>query len=122
MIEIRGDRSFDVVGFEGRSLQEKDGTISRTSLDSLMKILNASEARANLFSLVEQVNKDHLPRFITSRQGDAVLLSKSDWESIQETLYLQSIPNLVESIRAAEQANDWVSEEEFLGVLNGLED
>ena len=75
-----------------------------------------------IFSLVEQVNKDHLPRFITSRQGDAVLLSKSDWESIQETLYLQSIPNLVESIRAAEQANDWVSEDEFLGALNGLED
>jgi antitoxin YefM len=86
-----------------------------------MKILNASEARANLFSLVEQVNKDHLPRFITSRQGDAVLLSKSDWESIQETLYLQSIPNLIESIRAAEQMNDWVSEDEFLGALNGLE-
>jgi prevent-host-death family protein len=75
-----------------------------------------------IFSLVEQVNKDHLPRFITSRQGDAVLLSKSDWESIQDTLYLQSIPNLVESIRAAEQANDWVSEDEFLGALNGMED
>jgi antitoxin YefM len=87
-----------------------------------MKILNASEARANFFNLVEQVNKDHLPRFITSRQGDAVLLSKSDWENIQETLYLQSIPNLVESIRVAEDMNDWVSEDEFLGALNGLED
>ena len=86
-----------------------------------MKILNPSEARANFFSLVEQVNKDHLPRFITSQQGDAVLLSKSDWESIQETFYLQSIPNLVESIRAAEQEDDWASEDEFLGVLNGLE-
>jgi antitoxin YefM len=54
--------------------------------------------------------------------GDAVLLSKSDWESIQETLYLQSIPNLVESIRTAEETNDWISEDEFLEVLNGLED
>ncbi len=105
-----------------RSPQQKSGTINCTSFGFLMKILNASEARAKFFSLVEQVNKDHLPRFITSRQGDAVLLSKSDWESIQETLYLQSIPNLVESIRAAEQADDWVSEEEFLGALNGLED
>ncbi len=51
-----------------------------------MEIFSASEARANLFSLVEQVNKDHLPLIITSRQGDAVLLSKNDWESIQETL------------------------------------
>jgi len=87
-----------------------------------MEILNASEARANLFSLVEQVNKDHLPRFITSLKGDAVLLSKEDWESIQETLYLQSITNLVASIRDIEQADDWVSEEEFMRALNGLED
>ena len=64
-----------------------------------MEILSASEARAKLFSLVEQVNKDHSPRMITSRQGDAVLLSKNDWESIQETLYLVSIPGLRDSIR-----------------------
>jgi antitoxin YefM len=87
-----------------------------------MEIFSASEARANLFSLVEQVNRDHLPRVITSRQGDAVLLSKEDWESIQETLYLQSVPGLVESVRAAEQAGDWVSEEDFMQALNGLED
>jgi len=87
-----------------------------------MEIFSASEARANLFSLVEQVNKDHLPRIITSRQGDAVLLSKNDWESIQETLYLQSISGLVESIKRSENLDDWVSEEEFMGALNGMED
>jgi len=91
-------------------------------LENIMQILNISEARAKFFSLVEQVNKDHLPRFITSRQGDAVLLSKSDWESIQETLYLQSIPNFMESIRNAEKADDWISEDEFMGALNELED
>ncbi|WP_019498269.1 type II toxin-antitoxin system Phd/YefM family antitoxin [Pseudanabaena sp. PCC 6802] len=85
-----------------------------------MEIISTSEARANLFSLVEQVNKDHLPRVITSRKGDAVLISKEDWESIQETIYLQSIPGLVETIREAERENDWVSEEEFLHVLNGM--
>ncbi|MGB5709384.1 MAG: type II toxin-antitoxin system Phd/YefM family antitoxin [Waterburya sp.] len=87
-----------------------------------MEIVSASKARANLFSLVEEVNKDHLPRMITSKKGDAVLLSKEDWESLQETLYLQSIPGLVESIKEAEQADDWVSEKEFLKVLNGMED
>ncbi|WP_404784476.1 type II toxin-antitoxin system Phd/YefM family antitoxin [Altericista sp. CCNU0014] len=87
-----------------------------------MEILSASEARAKLFSLVEQVNKDHSPRVITSRQGDAVLLSKDDWESIQETLYLQSIPGFVESIGEAEKLDDWGSEEEFMQVLHGLED
>lgn len=87
-----------------------------------MEILSASEARAKFFSLVEQVNRDHSPRVITSRQGDAVLLSKDDWESIQETLYLQSIPGLVESIREAERSQEWDSEEVFMQVLNGLED
>ena len=87
-----------------------------------MEIVSASKARANLFSLVEEVNKDHLPRIITSKKGDAVLLSKEDWESLQETLYLQSIPGLVESVKKAEQDDDWVSEEDFLQVLNGMED
>ncbi|EAZ89789.1 type II toxin-antitoxin system Phd/YefM family antitoxin [Crocosphaera chwakensis] len=87
-----------------------------------MKIVSASKARANLFSLVEEVNKDHLPRMITSKKGDAVLLSKDDWESLQETLYLQSIPGLVESIKEAEKADDWGSEEDFLKALNGMED
>jgi len=48
-----------------------------------MQIVNASTARANLFGLVEQVNQDHLPRIITSKKGDAVLLSKEDWDSLQ---------------------------------------
>ncbi|MEO0825733.1 MAG: type II toxin-antitoxin system Phd/YefM family antitoxin [Cyanobacteria bacterium J06639_16] len=87
-----------------------------------MEILSASEARAKLFGLLEQVNQDHLPRQITSRKGNAVLLSKDDWDSLQETLYLQSIPGFVQSVKAAEQANDWVSEEEFLRNLDGMDD
>jgi prevent-host-death family protein len=87
-----------------------------------MEVINASTARANLFGLVEQVNQDHLPRIITSKKGDAVLLSKKDWDSLQETLYLQSIKGLVESVKQAELEDDWVSEDEFLKVLNGVED
>lgn len=87
-----------------------------------MEILSASEARAKLFGLLEQVNQDHLPRQITSRKGNAVLLSKDDWDSLQETLYLQSVPGFVQSVKAAEQANDWGSEEEFLRNLDGMDD
>jgi antitoxin YefM len=87
-----------------------------------MEIIPASQARAKLFGLVEQVNCDHLPRLITSRNGDAVLLSRQDWESLQETLYLQSIPGLVPSVREAEAADEWVTEAEFLRALDGLED
>ncbi|WP_017295676.1 type II toxin-antitoxin system Phd/YefM family antitoxin [Geminocystis herdmanii] len=79
-----------------------------------MQVINASTARANLFGLVEQVNQDHVARIITSKKGDAVLLSKEDWNSLQETLYLQSIEGLVESVKQVELEDDWVSEDEFL--------
>ena len=64
-----------------------------------MDIHNASQARANLFKLLEQVNQESKPCIITSRRGDGVLISKDDWDSIQETLYLQSIPGFVESVK-----------------------
>ncbi len=87
-----------------------------------MDIFSATEAKDNLFELVEKVNVDHLPRVITSENGDAILLSKKDWESLQETLYLQSIPGFVQSIKEVEESDDWVSEEEFLSVLDDVED
>ncbi len=87
-----------------------------------MDIFSATEAKDNLFDLVEQVNIDHLPIVITSENGDAILLSKKDWESLQETLYLQSIPGFVQSIKEAEKSDDWVSEEEFLRALDDVED
>jgi antitoxin YefM len=87
-----------------------------------MDIHSASQARANLFKLLEQVNQESKPCIITSRKGDGVLISKDDWDSLQETLYLQSIPGLVESIRQAEADDEWVSEEDFIEELDGLDD
>ncbi|MDJ0743956.1 MAG: type II toxin-antitoxin system Phd/YefM family antitoxin [Xenococcaceae cyanobacterium MO_167.B27] len=80
-----------------------------------MDILSASQARANLFKLLEKVNKESKPCIITSRKGDGVLISKDDWESLQETLYLQSIPGMQESIveGMATPLSDCVSEEEL---------
>ena len=80
-----------------------------------MDILSASQARANLFKLLEQVNKESKPCIITSRKGDGVLISKDDWESLQETLYLQSIPGIGESIveGIATPLSDCVSEKEL---------
>ena len=80
-----------------------------------MDILSASQARANLFKLLEQVNRDSKPLIITSRRGDGVLISKDDWDSIQETLYLQSIPGMRESIIEGMNTplSECVSEEEL---------
>ncbi|GFG73238.1 antitoxin YefM [Mycobacterium botniense] len=54
--------------------------------------ISASEARQRLFPLLEQVNTDHEPVRITSRAGDAVLMSADDYDSWQETVYLLRSP------------------------------
>ena len=54
--------------------------------------LTASEARKSLFPLIEQVNDDHLPVEITSKRGDAVLMSKADYDALTETAYLLRVP------------------------------
>lgn len=54
--------------------------------------ISASEARQRLFPLLEQVNTDHEPVRITSKAGDAVLMSAEDYDSWQETVYLLRSP------------------------------
>lgn len=54
--------------------------------------ISASEARQRLFPLIEQVNTDHQPVRITSRAGDAVLMSADDYDAWQETVYLLRSP------------------------------
>jgi antitoxin YefM len=54
--------------------------------------ITASEARSRLFPLIQQVNDDHEPVRITSRGGDAVLMSAADFDSWQETIYLLRSP------------------------------
>lgn len=68
--------------------------------------ITASEARQNLFPLIEQVNEDHAPVHITSRKGNAVLMSEEDFNSWTETLHLLRSPRnarrLLDSIAEAE--------------------
>jgi len=54
--------------------------------------ITASQARAQLFPLIEQVNEDMKPVVITSKAGNAVLISQSEYESMIETSYLLSTP------------------------------
>jgi len=64
-----------------------------------MDTMNATNARKNLYRLIEELSKSHEPIHITSRKGSAVLISEEDWKSIHETLYLLSIPGMRESIK-----------------------
>ncbi len=67
--------------------------------------ITASEARKNLFPLIEQVNEDHTAVEITSRRGSAVLMSREDYDALQETAYLLRVPanarRLLESLDQA---------------------
>lgn len=61
--------------------------------------INVTQARKNLDQLVNEVNETHVPIQITGKKANAVLISVSDWQAIQETLFLMSIPDMEESIR-----------------------
>jgi len=65
-----------------------------------MTTLTATVARTSLYKLLDQTAETHEPIQITGKRHNAVLISDEDWRSIQETLYLLSIPGMRESIRA----------------------
>jgi len=67
--------------------------------EAAMTTLSVSEARANLFRLIDEAAKSHKPITITGKRNNAVLVSAEDWDSIQETVYLLSIPGMSKSIR-----------------------
>ena len=64
-----------------------------------MSAINITKARKELYNLVENVNLYSEPTLIVSKKGNAVLVSESDWNAMQETVYLNSIPAMVESMR-----------------------
>ena len=69
-----------------------------------MTAINATTARKNLYQIIADVNENSMPITITNNRGkNAVLLSEDDWNAIQETIYLNSIPNMVKSIVSADE-------------------
>ena len=64
-----------------------------------MTTLTATEARAKLYALLDRAASSHEPIQITGKRGNAVLISAEDWRSIQETLYLLSVPGMRKSIQ-----------------------
>lgn len=66
-----------------------------------MAVITATKARSNLYTLIDQTKNFHEPIVISGKRNNAVLISEDDWNSIQETLYLCSIPGMRESILEA---------------------
>ena len=80
-----------------------------------MNIITASEARANLYRLIDDSAESHHPVIIKGKRNTAVLVSGDDWAAIQETLFLTSIPGMRESILQGMSAprSEFVKESEL---------
>lgn len=63
-----------------------------------MKAFNVTDLRKNIYRIVEEASETHEPVHIYSKKGNAVLISEDDWNAIQETLFLNGIPGMTESI------------------------
>lgn len=69
-----------------------------------MTTITATQARANLFKLLEQTAHSHRPIQITGRRQNAVLVSEEDFHAMQETLHLLAVPGMKKSLLKAKKA------------------
>ena len=64
-----------------------------------MNAMNATKARTNLFKIMAFVNDNSQPLTLTNSNGkNAVLVGQNDWNAIQETMYLNSVSGMTESL------------------------
>lgn len=79
-----------------------------------MSIVNPSQARKVFYQLLKDVNKTNEPVYISGKkeESEAVMVSKKDWDAIQETLYLQSA-GVAGVIHQREQENEFVALEDI---------
>ena len=79
-----------------------------------MSTINITNARANLFKLVSDVNVGFNPITIVNNKGkNAVLISEDEWRNIEETLFLSSIPGYVENINNIRKTENWDKATEY---------
>ena len=76
-----------------------------------MKTIPITQARQDLFNIVDETILTGTPIEILGKRGGAVLISTDDWNAVQETLYLSHIPGFKESLIEAENG-EWVDENE----------
>lgn len=79
-----------------------------------MCTINITNARQNLFQLVSDVNIGFNPITIVNNKGkNAVLISEDEWKNIEETLYLSSIPGMIDNINEIRENEDWKTATEY---------
>ncbi|MDD5401629.1 MAG: type II toxin-antitoxin system Phd/YefM family antitoxin [Sulfurimonas sp.] len=72
----------------------------------MIRVMSVSEVRANIYNVMDETAQSHEPVLITGKRNNVVMLSLEDWNAIEETLYLNSIPNLASSIQDSMKSDD----------------
>ena len=70
----------------------------------MTKVMTVSQARANIYKIMDETAQTHQPIMITGKRNNVIMLSEEDWNAIEETLYLNSIPGMSSSIKEAMDA------------------
>ncbi|WPL18978.1 Antitoxin YefM [Thiorhodovibrio winogradskyi] len=71
-----------------------------------MVTITASNARKELYRLMDKTAENHEPVFITGKRTNVVMLSEEDWRSIEETMFLNSVPGLAEELERRQHDDD----------------
>jgi len=78
----------------------------------MTKVMTVSQARTNIYKIMDETAQTHQPIMITGKRNNVVMLSEDDWNAIEETLFLNSIPDMASSIKEAmDTPNSEFSEE-----------
>lgn len=72
----------------------------------MTKVMTVSQVRANIYNVMDETALTHEPILITGKRNNVVMLSQEDWNAIEETLFLNSVPNLANSIKESMNEND----------------
>ena len=72
----------------------------------MQKVMTVSQARANIYKIMDETSQTHQPIMITGKRNNVVMISEEDWNAIEETLYLNSITGMANSIKEAMDAPD----------------
>ena len=72
----------------------------------MIRVMSVSQVRKDIYNVMDETAQTHEPVLITGKRNNVVMLSQEDWNAIEETLYLNSIPNMASSIQESMIADD----------------
>ena len=70
----------------------------------MTKVMTVSQARANIYKIMDETAQTHQPIMITGKRNNVVMICEEDWNAIEETLFLNAIPGMASSIKEAMDA------------------